>query len=111
MNRDYVVRYARSWCGRLGITVPPLAIRNMNTMGSISYHKGCLNGYVLEDRIIIREPRVSINRLLLMWWMRDELEDTIRHELIHIASDDYGHGVVFKACARRYNVKIRQEDT
>jgi hypothetical protein len=102
MNRDYVVKYTKHWCGRLGIDVPPIRITNLNTMGSIAYHK---------DEPDNRCPFISINKPLLDWWMRDELEDTIRHELIHIASDDYEHGVEFKKYARRYNVKIRVEDT
>ena len=92
----------KQWCSRLGMGAPPIAIRKLNTMGSISYHKEEPND---------RQPHISINKSLLMWWMRDELEDTIRHELIHIASDDYGHGSDFKQYAKRYNVKIRDEDT
>ena len=102
MERGYVIRYMRHWCGRLGIDVPPVTIRKLKTMGSISYHK---------DQPYNRDPHISISKWLLMWWLRDELEDTIRHELIHIASDDYKHGWKFKQYARRYNVKIRDEDT
>jgi len=92
----------RAWCSRLDIPVPPITIRKLKTMGSISYHK---------DQPDNREPRISINKWLLRWWLREELEDTIRHELVHIKSDDYGHGYKFKEYARRYNVKIRKEDT
>ena len=102
MNRDYVIRYARAWCGRMNIDVPPIRVKKLKTMGSISYHK---------DDPDDRQPFVTISSWLLKWWMRDELEDTIRHELIHIASDDYGHGSTFKSYARRYNVQIREEDT
>ena len=80
-------------------------------MGSISYWNGDLLGVPEEERILYREPRISISKGLMLWWKRDELEDTIRHELVHIASDDYTHGVVFRELARRVNVKIREEDT
>jgi hypothetical protein len=103
MNREYVIRYARAWCSRLGIDMPPISIRKMNTLGSISYHK--------HAKVKDRNPYITLNKKLLLWWKRDELEDTIRHELIHIASNDYGHTSVFKGYARRYDVQIREQDT
>lgn len=62
----YLTFYIHQWCGRLGIAMPKVKFRKMHHHGRCEY---------TPDRIITINTRIS---------NRYELEDTCRHEIMHL---------------------------
>ena len=65
---EYTRRYIYQWCGRLGVDRPVVKFRRMRYSGSCDF----------TDHII------TISKYLLYPSRRFDLEDTCRHEVLHL---------------------------
>jgi predicted metal-dependent hydrolase len=66
--KAYLTFYIHQWCGRLGVAMPKVKFRKMRFYGNCQFN---------PDRIITINSRVT---------NRYDLEDTCRHEILHLTN-------------------------